>query len=194
VSESSYSKLIGDFVNDAKNEVETAWNWSALRTTLTLSTTANIFNYELNGSQNNFTLLDVINDTSNQFMSYRDGVWFDNAYLNQGPQTGSPEYYNFNGVANDGDTQVDIYPVPDGAYTIRFNVILRNQDLTGDGNDIVVPARPVVLLAHAKAIEERGEDGGAASMNAYAAGRSSLADEIALDAARRPEDTLWYTV
>jgi hypothetical protein len=194
VSESSYSKLIGDFVNDAKNEVETAWNWSALRTTLTLSTTANIFNYELNGSQNNFTLLDVINDTSNQFMSYRDGVWFDNAYLNQGPQTGSPEYYNFNGVANDGDTQVDIYPVPDGAYTIRFNVILRNQDLTGDGNDIVVPARPVVLLALAKAIEERGEDGGASSMNAYAAGRSSLADEIALDAARRPEDTLWYTV
>lgn len=194
VSESSYSKLIGDFVNDAKNEVETAWNWSALRTTLTLSTTANIFNYELNGSQNNFTLLDVINDTSNQFMSYRDGVWFDNAYLNQGPQTGSPEYYNFNGVANDGDTQVDIYPVPDGAYTIRFNVILRNQDLTGDGNDIIVPARPVVLLALAKAIEERGEDGGASSMNAYAAGRSSLADEIALDAARRPEDTLWYTV
>lgn len=194
VSESSYSKLIGDFVNDAKNEVETAWSWSALRTTLTLSTTANIFNYELNGSQNNFTLLDVINDTDNQFMSYRDGVWFDNAYLNQGPVTGSPEYYNFNGVSNDGDTQVDIYPIPDGAYTIRFNVILRNQDLTGDGNDLVIPSRPVVLLALAKAIEERGEDGGASSMNAYAAGRSSLADEIALDAARRPEDTLWYTV
>jgi hypothetical protein len=194
VSENSYSRLIGDFVNDAKNEVETAWNWSALRTTLTLATTANIFNYELNGSQNNFTLLDVINDTDNQFMSYRDGVWFDNAYLNQGPVTGSPEYYNFNGVSNDGDTQVDIYPIPDGAYTIRFNVILRNQDLTGDGNDLVIPARPVVLLALAKAIEERGEDGGASSMNAYAAGRSSLADEIALDAARRPEDTLWYTV
>ncbi len=194
VSENSYSKLIGDFVNDAKNEVETAWNWSALRTTLTLATTANIFNYELNGSQNNFTLLDVINDTDNQFMSYRDGVWFDNAYLNQGPVTGSPEYYNFNGVYNDGDTQVDIYPIPDGAYTIRFNVILRNQDMTGDGNDLVIPARPVVLLALAKAIEERGEDGGASSMNAYAAGRSSLADEIALDAARRPEDTLWYTV
>jgi len=40
VSESSYSKLIGDFVNDARNEVETAWGWSALRTTLTLTTTA----------------------------------------------------------------------------------------------------------------------------------------------------------
>jgi hypothetical protein len=114
--------------------------------------------------------------------------------LNQGLVTGSPAYYNFNGVSNDGDTQVDIYPVPDGVYTIRFNVILRNQNMIGDGDDIYVPSRPVVLLALAKAIEERGEDGGNASMNAYAAGRSSLADEIALDAARRPEDTLWYPV
>lgn len=194
VSESSYSKLIGDFVNDATNEVENAWSWSALRTTLTLTTSANIFNYELNSSQNNFTVLDVINDTSNNFMEYRDGVWFDNAFLNQGLVTDSPDYYNFNGVSNDGDTQVDIYPVPNGVYTIRFNVILRNQNMTSDGANIIVPSRPVVLLALAKAIEERGEDGGNASMNAYAAGRSSLADEIALDAARRPEDTIWYPV
>ena len=194
VSESSYSKLIGDFVNDARNEVETAWGWSALRTTLTLTTTANIFNYELNGSQNNFTLIDVINDTDNQFMEYRPTTWFDNAFLNQGSVTGSPTYYNFNGVSNDGDTQVDIYPIPDGVYTIRFNAVLRNQDMSGDGDDLYVPSRPVILLALAKAIEERGEDGGNASMNAYAAGRSSLADEIALDAARRPDETIWYPV
>jgi hypothetical protein len=194
VSESSYSKLIGDFVNDARNEVETAWNWSALRTTLTLTTTADIFNYELNGSQNNFTLIDVINDTDNQFMEYRPSTWFDNAFLNQGSVTGSPTYYNFNGVSNDGDTQVDIYPIPDAVYTIRFNVTLRNQDMSTDGNTLYVPSRPVILLALAKAIEERGEDGGNASMNAYAAGRSSLADEIALDAARRPDETIWYPV
>jgi len=59
--------------------------------------------------------------------------------------------------------------------------------MTTDGAHILVPSRPVVLLAHAKAIEERGEDGGSASMNAYAAGRSSFAGEIALDAARRPQ-------
>lgn len=194
VSESAYSKLIGDFVNDARNEVETAWGWSALRTTLTLTTSADIFNYELNGSQNNFTILDVINDTSDQFMEYRPGIWFDNAFLNQGSVKGAPEYYNFNGVANDGDTQVDIYPIPDAVYTIRFNVILRNVDMVADGDDLYVPTRPVILLATAKAIEERGEDGGNASMNAYAAGRSSLADEIALDAARRPDETIWYPV
>jgi hypothetical protein len=194
VSESAYSKLIGDFVNDARNEVETAWSWSGLRTTLTLTTAADIFNYELNGSQNNFIILDVINDTSDQFMEYRPGTWFDNAFLTQGQVKGAPEYYNFNGVANDGDTQVDIYPIPDDVYTIRFNVVLRNTDMVADGDDLYIPTRPVILLATAKAIEERGEDGGNASMNAYAAGRSSLADEIALDAARRPDETIWYPV
>jgi hypothetical protein len=44
------------------------------------------------------------------------------------------------------------------------------------------------------AIEERGEDGGQQSINAYAAAQSALADEIAFDAARHPEDTIWYSV
>lgn len=194
VSQSSYSKLIGDFVNDAKKEVQDAWQWSALRTTLTLSTVANTFNYELNGSQNNFNILDVVNDTSNRFMEYKPSVWFDNQFLNMNPSTGSPQYYNFNGVSIDGDTQVDLYPIPDGVYQLRFNCVVRPTDLVNDTDKIVIPNQPVFLLAVAKAIEERGEDGGTSSMNAYAAGRAALADEIAYDAARHPEDTLWNAV
>ncbi len=33
VQGSTYSKMVGDFVNDAKRMVEDAWDWSALRTT-----------------------------------------------------------------------------------------------------------------------------------------------------------------
>lgn len=192
VSQTSYSKLIGDFVNDAKKEVEDAWQWSALRTTLTLTTQADVFNYELNGSQNNFNILDVVNDTSNRFMSYQTSTWFNNAFLNTGAGRGSPKHYNFNGVSADGDTQVDIYPIPDGVYELRFNCVVRPSELVNNTDKILVPHQPVFLLATAKAIEERGEDGGTSSMNAYAAGRSSLADEIAYDAARHPEDTIWY--
>jgi hypothetical protein len=46
VSESAYSELIGVLVNDAKSEIENAWNWSALRNTLTLTTSSGVFNYE----------------------------------------------------------------------------------------------------------------------------------------------------
>lgn len=194
VSQTSYSKLIGDFVNDAKKEVEDAWQWSALRTTLTLSTVADTFNYELNGSQNNFNILDVVNDTSNRFMQYKSSSWFNNEFLNMSPSRGSPQYYNFNGVSADGDTQVDIYPIPDGVYELRFNCVLRPSELVNNTDKIVVPNQPVFLLAVAKAIEERGEDGGTSSINAYAAGRAALADEISYDAARHPEDTTWNAV
>ena len=187
-----YARLIGEFVNDAKAEVETATDWSALRTTLTLTTASGIFNYELNGTGNNFKVLDVINDTSDFVMQYKDAAWFNQIYLTATPETGAPMFYNFNGVSSDGDTQVDLYPKPDGVYSTRFNVTLRNAALSADADTVVIPTRPIILLATAKAIEERGEDGGQQSMNAYAAYRSVLADEIALDSARHPEDSIWY--
>ena len=189
-----YSRLIGDFVNEAKSQVEVAWDWSALRSTLTLTTTPNIFNYELNGAQNNFKVLDVWNDTSNLEMKYQTGYWFNKEFLMAVPQVGIPAYYNFNGVSVDRDTQVDIYPIPDGVYDLRFNITQRNLELTEDAETTVLPTRPIILLATAMAIEERGEDGGQQSMNAYAASQSALSDEIAMDAARHPEDTIWYSV
>ena len=190
----SYARLIGDFVNEAKSQVEVAWDWSALRSTLTLTTTANVFNYELNGTQNNFKVLDVWNDSDDIEMQYKDASWFNREFLTATPQTGTPMFYNFNGVSADRDTQVDIYPIPDAVYDLRFNITQRNLPLTEDAETTVLPTRPIILLATAMAIEERGEDGGQQSMNAYAAAQSALADEIAMDAARHPEDTIWYSV
>jgi hypothetical protein len=190
----AYARLIGEFVNESKSQVEAAWDWSALRTTLTLTTSASVFNYELNNSRNTFKVLDVFNDTDDIEMQYKDGSWFNKEFLTASPQNGSPLFYNFNGVSSDGDTKVDVYPIPDGVYSLKFNVTLRNLPLSADADTLVIPSRPVILLATAMAIEERGEDGGQQSINAYAAAKSALADEIALDAARHPEDTLWYSV
>ena len=190
----SYIRLIGDFINESKSQIESAWDWSALRSTLTLNTTANVFNYELNGSRNNFKVLDVWNDSDDIEMQYKDASWFNREFLTATPQTGIPMFYNFNGVSADGDTQVDIYPIPDAVYALRFNVTLRNLNLVNDTDKLVIPSRPVILLATAMAIEERGEDGGQQSMNAYAAAQSALADAVALDAGRHPEETVWYSV
>ena len=190
----SYARLIGDFVNEAKAQIENAWDWSSLRTTLAVNTTAGIFNYELNGTQNNFEILDVWNDTSNIQMQPKSAHWFNAEFLTADPQSGQPVFYNFNGVSADGDAQVDVYPVPDRTYSLLFNVSLRNTTLTDDNDVIYIPSRPIILLATAMAIEERGEDGGQQSINAYAAAQSIIADEIAYDAARHPEDTIWYSV
>lgn len=194
VQQTAYSKLIGDFVNEAKAQIENAWDWSSLRTTLALNTTSGVFNYELNGTQNNFEILDVWNDTSNIEMHPKTSSWFNAEFLTAEPQAGQPMFYNFNGVSSDGDAQVDVYPIPDAAYSLLFNVSLRNTVLNDDNDVIYIPHRPVVLTALAMAIEERGEDGGQQSVNAYMMAQNAMSDEIAYDAARHPEDTVWYSV
>lgn len=194
VNQNSYARLIGDFINEAKNTAENAWDWSALRTTLTVTTQNDIFNYILVGSGNRFEVLNVINDTEDRFMQYQTGNWFDKAYLMNDVVEGPPAYYNFNGVDANGDTQVDVYPKPDDAYTLRFNVIKRTPDLSLDADRVLIPSRPIILLAYAMAIEERGEDGGNSSLYAYQMGQSALSDEIALDAARHPENITWTSV
>jgi hypothetical protein len=192
--QNSYIRLVGDYVNDAKRLVEQAWDWSSLRTTQTVTTEANVFNYVLTGSNNRFEVLNVINDTSDLMMYYQPSSWFDERYLFGPVDSGKPAYYSFNGVDENGDTQVDVYPKPDGVYNLRFNVIQRQADLSADADRLLVPSRPVILLAQAMAIEERGEDGGNASAWAYQQGQSALADEIALDAARHPEELIWQEV
>ena len=190
----SYTRLIGDYVNEAKAQIETSYDWSALRDTLTLTTAANTFNYVLVGAENSFKTLDVFNDTSKFEMRYQTSHWFNQHFLPTDPAKGAPSYYNYNGVDANGDTQVDIYPIPDGVYTVRFNVTNRNPELSADTDKVVIPVRPVILLAVAMAIEERGEDGGQQSINAYQMAQSAMADEIAMDAARHPEDSIWYPV
>lgn len=191
VSESAYSELIGVLVNDAKSEVENAWNWSALRNTLTLTTSSGVFNYELNGTGNNFSVMDVVSEDGNYFMEYRTQHDFNQFYLNQTPTSGIPRYYNFNGVSSDGDTLVDVYPKPDAVYTIYFNIIQRTADLSNNADTLTVPSQPVLLLAYAKAVEERGEDAGISSTSAYATAARVLNDAIAQDAQRHSEELEW---
>ena len=193
VQSTDYSKLIGDIVNDAKDLVENSWDWSALRTTLTITTTADVFNYALTGSQNSIKELNVLNDTSNVTMQYQTSNWFDDAYLISEPVSGSPTYYTYNGVNTAGDTLVDLYPKPDGVYSLRFNCALRNPDLSADDDTLKIPAMPVVHLAVALAARERGETGGTSTQEYFAMANKYLSDAIAQDAGRRPEETIFYT-
>ena len=193
VQSTTYSKMAGDFVNDAKKIVEDAWDWSGLRTTLTVTTSADIFNYVLTGSQNKIKVLDVINDTSSIFMQYNTQHWFNDKYLNQDPPSGAPEYYTYNGVDSSGDTQVDIYPKPDGVYSLRFNCVLRNDELSADTDKLLIPSQPVIHMAVALLARERGETGGTSTPEYFGIADKYLSDAIALDAQKHPEEVIWYT-
>jgi hypothetical protein len=187
----SYVKLIGDFVNDARRIVEDAWDWSALRKTITVTTSENVFSYSMTGTNNSFKILDVINDTSNFFMRPASSSWMNNAYLVQDPAKSTPEFYSWNGVDDDNNALVDLYPKPDGVYDLRFNIVDRADPFTLDTDKLQVPSSPVIQYAVALASRERGETGGTSSQELFSLADTTLADAIAFDAARFPSETVW---
>lgn len=194
VSDTAYVKLIARYVNDSKRQVEDAYNWNALSETLSATTTADVFNYVLVGSGQRFRVIDVLNDTDNFFIENVSTIWMDQQFLLTTPQKGSPKYYNFNGTDNNGDTQVDLFPIPNGAYNIRFNVIKPQEPLVNNADKLLVPHEPVILGALARAQAERGEDGGVQSGETYALYRQSLADAISLESNRYIEESQWNWV
>jgi hypothetical protein len=191
VSDNAYSKLIGKFVNDAKRQCEDAYNWNALSETLSAVTTADIFNYVLVGSGQRFRVIDVINDTNDYFLQLQTTEQMNVLFLTQTAQKDQPRYYNFNGTNSNGDTQVDLYPIPNGVYNIRFNVIKPQLPLSANSDQLLIPSEPVIFNALARAMGERGEDGGIASNEAYAMYKASLGDAIALESGRYREEMEW---
>lgn len=191
VNESNYSAMIGVFVNDAKREVEDAHDWNVLSDTLTANTSSGIFNYVLAGSGNRFRVIDILNDSNDTELRYAPTKWMNKQFLLTNTQSAAPLFYNFNGVDSNYDTQVDIYPIPDTVYALRFNLIIPQAELTSDNTRILVPPHLVSMLAYAKAIAERGEDGGNLSSEAYALYKMSLANEVAIERNRYEEEMNW---
>jgi hypothetical protein len=190
VNDTAYSKLISKYVVDAQRQVEDSYNWNALTNTLTMVTVPTLFNAVLVGAGVRFRLLDVIDDDNDTVLTYRPSKEMNELFLTN-RQNGKPLYYNFNGVSPEGDTQVDLYPIPDGAYTIRFNIIQPQDPLQFDADKLLVPAEPVIFLAYAKALAERGEDGGMASSEAYQLYQTSLADHISNESNLFQEEFIW---
>lgn len=194
VDQNTYSALIGEFVNDAKRYCEDAWDWSPLRRSLTAETESGIFSYTLTGSGQRVKVFRVVDDTNNRFLEYQTADWMTNAFLNQNAPTGEPAYYSFNGVDDAGDTQVDIYPIPGSAYTIRFEVLKRTERFTNNSDELVIPDDPVIQWAYSYALRERGETGGQSAREQVLFAQQALSDAIALDAQKHPEETVWKTI
>lgn len=192
VQDNPYSKLIGEFVNVVKREVEDGYNWSALRSTITATTSSSIATYKLNGINTRSRVLDVWNDTLDTELFYQTTGWFDRAFQGNPGSPSAPYYYNLNGVDTDGSQFVDLYPIPDNTYTIRFNFVAPQDDLVDDNDNLLIPYQLVVEGALARAISERGDDGGYTEQESRYA--RIVSDYIAIEAGGRPDETIWYAV
>ena len=188
VGETSYSSLIGKFVNDAKRQIEDSYNWNCLAQTITVTTTSGTSSYALTGAGQKFRVNDALNTTS--LIGLRNIEFVDmNRKLNLGaPSQSIPSEFCFSGVDASGDTKVDLFPVPSGAFTLLFDLTIPQAALSADGTSVKVLDYLVTQSAYARALIERGEDGGTNSNEAYALFRGMLSDAIALESTRYPED------
>jgi hypothetical protein len=190
VAQNSYSKLVGRFVNDGKRQVEDAWNWNALRDTITVTTANNVTNYVLTGSGVRFKVINVVDDTNDRAL---DNATHSSMFLEQQVTTNTdiPAYYSFNGVDSNGDTKVDFFPTPNGVYSVKFRIVKPQSELSGNNDLMIIPPEPVVFYAYARALAERGEDGGLTSGEAYQLYLQSLADHIAIESSRSQPEIIW---
>ena len=194
VTESTYSKMAGDFINDAKTIVAEAADWSALRTTLVINTVQGDNLYSLTDCGDDVKVMSVVNDTKNCFMEYQTKDWFNDRLYISNEISGAPQYYTYQGLDSNGDTQVLVNPNPDGVYSLRVDVIKRQADLTNNTDNLLIPEKPVIHLALALLARERGETGGTSTAEYFAIADKYLSDAIAIDAAKHPEEMIFRTI
>jgi len=206
VNNNAYTRLIGTFVNDAKREVEDAWNWTHLKNTIQVSTEQGAFRYSLTGSTRRFRLVKdylgraaVFNDTEDVFLQKSPSTRWMSRQLNHDDVTeNQPQWFEFNGFDDDGDVIVDLYPIPDKEYSLNFDVIIPQDDLATNGDDdlteIQCPIQPIIFGAWSRAIYERGEDQGYLSDLAFKEFQTALGDAISWDAENSSDEPNWYVV
>jgi hypothetical protein len=206
VNNTTYSRLVGELVNDVKREVEDAWNWTHLKSTIQVTTIPGSFRYELNGSGQRFRLINdylgrpaVFNDTEDVYLQKSPSTRWMSRQLNHDDVTeNQPDWFEFNGFTSDGDVVVDLYPIPDKAYSINFDLIIPQEDFNTNGTDddtvIQCPVQPIVLGSWSRAIYERGEDNGYLSDLAYRDYQTALADAISHDTNNTSDEPNWYVI
>lgn len=191
VAESEYVKLIGQFVNDCKREVENAWEWLGLRSTIQITTTSGDETYSLTGAGDRYTIKSARNVTRDHYLTKAPYNWMRKNLDSISVQNGPPYYYDIQGEDSSGDPIIVLWPKPDAAYTLNFYCVVRQGDLTSGSTEVTVPWEPIYLGAYAMAIEERGDEDGTQLNRAQDAYSKSMADHIALDMQKTEYEDTW---
>ena len=179
----TYSQLIGEFVNQAKEKVEAAWRWKNLATSLTFTTVQNQTIYPLTAAgappvassssnypddnrsevlvdeENNAQVFDVTTASSGGLIRLirktREQEFALNIYLaNQAPvQPNAFSFYQENGTAF-----FNLVGAPTGGRSMLIRAKVPQEQFSVGTEVFLIPWRPVVSFATYLAMEERGEE------------------------------------
>jgi hypothetical protein len=193
-NDNEYTQLVGFMVNDAKNIVESAWDWAALRTTKTVSATVGDNSYSLTGVNTNYKFLNVYNVTSQSRMKLITQAEMVTKTVLNTAATNTPSEFSLGAIDSNGDQLITVYPTPDGSYTLQFDMVVREVELEAALDTTNLPIQPLVLYAWAMATRERGETGGMSAQEIFGLADKALGDAVSLEASRYQAELTWRAV
>lgn len=191
--------IIQEAINEAKRQVEDAWKWRSLRTTITFPSIASTASYDTSSlsvvssdpsvtNDRSYLVYDALRrpqffDVTTSLAGFRLKVLtHDEAVAWRRYGTNDVSIPGEVAVYNNGSGLVCVFPqAPSGVRNYSFEAVVPQEDLDATTDTLTVPYRPVVLAATALALEERGEEFGNAAQRYWDRFESALASAIASD-------------
>lgn len=190
----TYSTLIGTFVNAVKAEIEDAYHWPSLRDTYSVSTTPATSAYSLTSSGMNAVIKSAWDSTTGRKLTKGTNTKFDERFFGVGSnavQTGAPTEYIPAGFDVNLDLTVEVWPVPTSTNVLKFNVYRPQADYSASADVPLIPQTVLIEGAVAMAMAERGDEGGTAIQKQEAFYRDLLASAVTRAQAEDESETDW---
>lgn len=183
-SDEDYAGVIGEFVNDTIREVEDAWDWNGLKSSIKLTCVPGTWNWTLTGVNQRTRVLSVYDYTNKRKLDFCTPEYFTHRMMTDNPTVqDKPTMYTWGQLNTDGVPTLEVYPIPDDVYELYAHVKIPRDIVTSDTANVDMPPRVIILGAYAKALQERGEDQGMNLVHAQKSYENALADAIQYDAA-----------
>ena len=176
-------------VNDAKELVEKAHQWNALRNDWTVTMAAGTHTYALTDASSDATVESVYDNRGVALRNVPLASIHKKAAVSS--TQNHPMYWAASGVDSNGDLSVRFFPTPNASSDVTVHGFSRSGPLDTNTDVLLVPAQPVIYYAFALASRERGESGGAQAGELFAMADQYLKDAIAVDAAVSDLDNDW---
>ncbi len=184
---SSYALLVGQYVNEAKEEVEASWDWKCLRTNITFPTVVGQTDYLLAGTDENSRLLYRKADGAPQvFNLTEEGYRLSEVSLECIRETIAGVSPNakpaeFAVIRATGGITLRLYPAPNAVFSLQATCVIPQAELTAAATVLTVPSASVYQLAIADATAERGVGLGDRPERLAMKARARLAEDIVQD-------------
>ena len=192
-----FTRLIGAVVNDAKDSIESAWNWSQLRATDSVLIGSGTQTFIVPDSfDNDYQVKTVRNLQEGYYLRYAVQPWVRARYrdeFNDPVASAKPRFWTW-GTDDPatGNRTIELYPPSDAVYNLVIDRVKHQATLENSGDRLLIPSTPVVHLAVAMAGRERGEIGGTPTGELFQLADRYLSDAIAYDTAKWENEMDWY--